>query len=238
MLKILLFCLSVSLIGCNAPLEDRQGVQIYGDASSDASNGGADSNQDQTFSNPVGNNNNPVGNVNNLGSGYQNCVLDAIHVNQTLGPLGICQNSINLKSFAMYFTTSSMAMNDATCFIPMYRQTNGASVPLGMAQCTTHYANDVKQAYLATNSPQPINGVMILKRSGVESFFGCMQTYNTVYNARYQQYLQQFQFQGGQAQAQQKAHQDAAAEQSYVCGLFKQNHHYIDIALPPVIPSF
>lgn len=237
MLKMALFLILTTLVACNAPIDERRGVQIYGDTSSaDSSNSsGNTNNNNPDNSNAIGYNNPGVGTVNQLGQGYENCVLDAIHVNQNIGPLGICQNKINQKSFVMYFTTSSMAMNDATCFIPMNRQPSGESVPLGMAQCTTHYANDIKQAYLATNTPATqINGVMIMKRSSVDSFFGCMQTYNTVYNIKYAQYLQQFQTAGGQTMAHQKAHQDALTEQNYVCGLFKQNHAYIDIALPPL----
>lgn len=226
-----------SLNSCNAPLDERRGVQVFSN-SSESTDTTNPNNTDPNNNNPNSNTNTGSGFTNNLGSGFENCALDPQHyvsgAGKTIGPLGICKSSLDPRSFAIYFQDSSMSMNDATCFIPTHRDSSGASTPLGMAQCTMHAAGDTKKAYLATNSSNQINGVMIMKYSSVNSYFGCMQTYQNVYPIKYQQYLQSCGLgtQVCQNNANQYADIEAKKEQNYICGTFKQSHPYIDVTLP------
>ena len=96
-----------------------------------------------------------------------------------IGKTSLCQSSTNETSVRVMFTTTDNELG--TCMIPTYKAASGSSMYLGQPQCTFHTANQVIYGSIPKTrvgyTSYALNGVMVMKRSALNDYFGCMDGY-------------------------------------------------------------
>ncbi len=111
----------------------------------------------------------------NLGAGYESCNLSSFKTVAAFS-LAICQSTQDETKIKVKFANTDLT--NATCFVPTYKSTDGSSIYVGQAQCSTHSANQVLDGTLVKNRPgysqAIINGVMIMKQARLNDYFACM----------------------------------------------------------------
>jgi hypothetical protein len=120
-------------------------------------------------------------------AGFENCGADKIFSHAVLGQVKVCQNSGNELYFRVEYSKAVTTQADATCIVPLYKDSNNNSTWLGAAQCTIHSAGQVSYGYVSKSrsgyTQYPVNGVMVMKYSATNAFFQCMNGYATSYQA-------------------------------------------------------
>lgn len=171
-----------------------------------------------------------------LPAGYESCNTTPNYYHAGIGYVSVCQNSGNELQFRMGFSTTDQT--DGTCIVPMYKDSAGNSAYVGNAQCTKHNANQVVYGTLTKNrsgyTQYPVNGVMVIKYSGTNSFFQCMNAYGTSYESCRAAACAPYSGNGAYYQscmAASNAACDASARNymTSVCNTFKGSSPYIDI---------
>lgn len=169
------------LAGCDSPGGGRgrsripaSNYSLYQNSNFNPSTTGTDSTGTTTTTNNSNSTNN-----NSSEPGFENCNLNNTSQTKSVPEvtLNICQSTVDETKIKVKFGSSDNGM--ATCFIPLNKGSNGASIYIGSAQCTTH-ANigSIMNGTLLKNrngyTQAKINGVMILKQKRLQDFFACM----------------------------------------------------------------
>ncbi len=225
----ILFGLILTLIACDAPQQVRyDGIGGY----SQDSMGSYFDSTTGTSSDEVGTN---VGNMEfnttqeqGLGAGFSNCSLNVTHYTSDVGYFAVCQSSTNNDQIALKFQETDFTQG--SCVVPLNRDASGTTVYLGSAQCTYHNANQVLQATLVKNrvgyETKPVNSLMIMKRSTLSSFFGCM---DAVPNFLYNNIQCRACPANCSSQTWTQCLSAAQADMSRLCGYFESNANYIQV---------
>jgi hypothetical protein len=114
-----------------------------------------------------------------------NCIKTVTAYHAGLGNVEVCQDTNNEVRFKMTFSTTDQ--NDGTCIVPMFKNGSNLSTYLGNAQCTKHNQGQSMEGTVSKNrtghSGYQINSVMVLKYSGTNAFFQCMNAYGQAYTS-------------------------------------------------------
>ncbi len=157
-------------------------------------------------------------------SGGINCIKTVTAFHSGLGSVDVCQDSGNEVMFRLGFNTTDQS--DGTCVVPMFRDSTGNSLYLGTAQCTKHNQGQVVTGQLQKNrqgyAGYQINSVMVLKYSGTNAFFQCMNAYGAQYNAC----LSSF---GGNTFYQSYCQSQAQTYMTTICNTFKNSYPYSQV---------
>jgi hypothetical protein len=103
--------------------------------------------------------------------GFENCTNTTPYYGGSVGYFGLCKHSDDERKFKARFAQTDVVVG--TCFVPMHI-VDGNSYKLGIAECVHNQANTNYFMTLYKQRPEPINGVMVLKASAVNSFMQCM----------------------------------------------------------------
>lgn len=173
-------------------------------------------------------------------AGFESCNTNATQYHPGIGYVSICQSVSNELHFRMGFTTTDQT--DGTCLVPLYKDASGNSTYLGTAQCTKHNADQVSYGFLSKNrngyAGYPVNGVMVLKYSGTNAFFQCMQAYDINYQScvascqmsyGYNPAYYNLCVSGNGTSANPGCDAKAKSYMANVCTAFKNSYPYIDI---------
>lgn len=232
-MKYILPLFLFSLVACDVPSQRRQLVKTG------TSNVGSPTNA--TGENAFNSGNTTTTGSATSGTGFENCSLASRGSSLALGTIGVCQNSSDQTLFKFSSSTSDQSVR--TCLIPTYKSADGSSLYLSsQPQCTLTTANQIYSGKLYVDRSgfqnYPVNGVIVIKESALEGYYGCMNAYATAvqtgactthaaynncraqygYNSYYNSYC--CQAAGYQIQAQ-------------TCDTFKANYssYYLDIRL-------
>lgn len=158
------------------------------------------------------------------GSTGINCIQTVTAFHSGLGSVDVCQDSANEILFKMSFNTTDQ--NDGTCLVPMFRDSSGSSLYLGNAQCTKHNQGQTVTGQLSKNrqgyAGYQINSVMVLKYSGTNAFFQCMNAYGIQYNGCMQSF-------GGNPFYQSYCQTQSQTYMTTICNNFKNNYPYSQV---------
>lgn len=188
--SILLFILVIS-IACDAPQRTRyptndystiQGFDNGNESGYDpcessyeddcATNGSNGNNTNAGTNSSNGSTNSSNGSTGNSGEmGFETCSNTTPHYGGSVGYFGLCQHDDDERQYKTRFNQSDLTIG--TCFVPINIQ-NGKSFNLGIAECVHNQANRDYYMTLNKQRPEPINGVMVLKASAVNSYMQCM----------------------------------------------------------------
>jgi hypothetical protein len=153
-----------------------------------------------------------------------NCIKNAVAFHAGLGNVDVCQDSGNEVLFKLTFSTTDQS--DGTCVVPMFKDSTGNSLYLGNAQCTKHNQGQSMIGQLNKNRPghsgYQINSVMVLKYSGTNAFFQCMNGYGF----RLNECMAQF---GGNPFYQTYCQGQAQTYMTNLCNAFKNNYPYSQV---------
>ncbi len=157
-------------------------------------------------------------------TGGINCIKTVTAFHSGLGSVDVCQDSGNEVLFRLGFNTTDQS--DGTCVIPMFRDSTGNSLYLGTAQCTKHNQGQVVTGQLQKNrsgyAGYQINSVMVVKYSGTNAFFQCMNAYGTQYNGCMQSF-------GGNSFYQSYCQSQAQTYMTTICNTFKSSYPYSQV---------
>ena len=153
------------------------------------------------------------------------CIKTVTAYHAGLGNVDVCQDSANEVYFKMTFSTTDQS--DGTCLVPMYKDGSGNSTYLGSAQCTKHNQGDSLYGNLNKNrsgySGYQINSVMVLKYSGTNAFFQCMNAYGSYYQSCMSSYLNNPYYQS-------YCNSQATSYMTNMCNTFKSNYPYSQVS--------
>lgn len=153
-----------------------------------------------------------------------NCIKTVTAFHSGLGSVDVCQDSANEVMFRLSFNTTDQ--NDGTCVVPMFRDSAGNSLYLGNAQCTKHNQGQVVTGQLEKNrqgyAGYQINSVMVMKYSGTNAFFQCMNAYGTQYNGCMSSF-------GGNPFYQSYCQSQAQTYMTTICNTFKSSYPYSQV---------
>jgi len=128
------------------------------------------------------------GSENGLGAGFEDCDLDNTLSEDPIGTFGICQSSSTETVFIVVFGQDNSS--ERTCFLPMYRDSQGSSTYLGTHICTFQTSGQKLQGTFVKNRPGfqglSLNGTMVMQESRVQAFYACMEApplYREIYCA-------------------------------------------------------
>ncbi|MBY0515491.1 MAG: hypothetical protein K2P81_01180 [Bacteriovoracaceae bacterium] len=154
-----------------------------------------------------------------------NCIKTATAYHAGLGNVDVCQDSANEVYFKLTYSTTDQ--NDGTCIVPMYKDGSGNSTYLGSAQCTKHNQGQVVYGNVSKNrngySGYQINSVMVLKYSGTNAFFQCMNAYGTYFQSCMAQYNNNQFYQS-------YCNTQATNYMTNLCNTFKNNYPYSQVS--------
>lgn len=157
-------------------------------------------------------------------SGGINCIKTVTAFHSGLGSVDVCQDSANEVMFRLGFNTTDQS--DGTCVVPMFRDSSGNSLYLGNAQCTKHNQGQVVTGQLDKNrqgyAGYQINSVMVLKYSGTNAFFQCMNAYGSQYNGCMSSF-------GGNPFYQSYCQSQAQTYMTTICNTFKSSYPYSQV---------
>lgn len=182
--SIILFILALA-VACDGPTRIRQGAVTseFSTAPDDSDKSGNSTTTTTGASSGGSTTGSTTGG--NVQAGFENCNTNPTRYHPGIGYVSICQSATNELYFRMGFTTTDQT--DGTCIVPLYKDSAGNSTYLGTAQCTKHNDGQVSYGYISKNrngyAGYPVNGVMVLKYSGTNAFFQCMQAYDINYQA-------------------------------------------------------
>ena len=183
-----------------------------------------------------------------LGEGYSNCNfgIQRSTLNR-IRDISVCANSNNSpngQNFEIKTRFSDQDYIHGTCFVPNYKEANGNSTYVGIAQCTYHASGDTLTGTLVKNRPgytdKPINSLMIMKKDSLDAYFDCMdavaefiQTQSVVSNG--QKFSCSFvktsncsAYPSPQYQVCNLCMSGAVSEMNNKCSAFQNNHEYIN----------
>ena len=153
-----------------------------------------------------------------------NCIKTVSASHAGLGSVEVCQDSANEAMFRLSFNTTDQ--NDGTCVVPMFRDSSGSSLYLGNAQCTKHNQGQVVTGQLSKNrqgyAGYQINSVMVLKYSGSNAFFQCMNAYGIQLNSCMQSFR-------GNTFYQSYCQGQAQTYMTTICNNFKNNYPFSQV---------
>lgn len=142
--------------GCDISYEDDCGT----------TNGGTNSQNGSTTS---GSNSGSGTTGNDIG--FESCSNTTPHYGGSIGYFGLCRHTDDERKYKALFNQSDLTVG--TCFVPIHIEA-GKSFKLGIAECVHNQANQNYYMTLNKQRPEPINGVMVLKASAVNSYMQCM----------------------------------------------------------------
>ncbi len=156
-------------------------------------------------------NNNPTPlDENDLTQGYTTCNSTKKFYINNIGYFSLCGHDDDERKFRVSFAQQDLSIGN--CFVPIHITQEGKSFKLGIAECVK---NQAERAYFMTlfkDRPDPINGVMVVKYTSVNSYMQCM-------NAKVN-YIQAHPGCATNPSCLQSADQYA----HQVCSMFAQNH--------------
>lgn len=236
--RLFTFSLLLVAVACDGPTRMREGAGINSNPLLNPSNGtttnGSTTNGTTTSGTTTSGTTTGSTTGNTTPAGFETCGAGNIYSHASIGQVKVCQNSVNELYFKLEYTNAATTQADATCIVPMYKDTNNSSTYLGVAQCTTHTAGQVSYGYVSKNrvnyGQYPVNGVMVMKYSATTAFYQCMNGYATSYNPCAAACQQSYAYNAGMYQ--QCVSNCASKATSYMnsmCSNFKSSYPYIDI---------
>jgi hypothetical protein len=234
--RLLVFSTLFLAVACDGPTRMRQGASVSGvDLSS---NGGTTANAGTTNGGTTGATTGSTtgSTTGTTPAGFESCGAANIHSKANIGQVKICQNSGNELYFRLEYSSAASTQSDATCIVPMYKDSSNNSTYLGSAQCTIHTAGQVSYGYVSKNRAgyghQPVNGVMVMKYSATTAFFQCMNGYATSYQPCAVACQQTYPFNSApHQQCVSSCAVNATAYMNSMCSNFKASYPYIDVRL-------
>ena len=111
--------------------------------------------------------------------GFENCDISTKYNLPTIGAFGFCASTADKRTFRF---RGSSTQAEATCFIPIYKESNtGNSTYIGMPQCTTARLDTTKTGSFVIDRPgfQNLlpNGAMVMQYGLLPSYYNCMNGY-------------------------------------------------------------
>lgn len=154
-----------------------------------------------------------------------NCIKNAVAYHAGLGNVDVCEDAANEVLFKLGFSTTDQS--DGTCIIPMYKDTAGNSTYLGTAQCTKHNQGQIVTGSVSKNrngyAGYQINSVMVLKYSGTNAFYQCMNAYGVQFQTCMGAY-------GNNSFYQSYCDTQAKNYMTSLCNTFKSNYPYAQVS--------
>lgn len=103
--------------------------------------------------------------------GFENCDLGIQYNASSIGNFGVCQSTQDETKFKAIFGSTDTSVG--TCFVPVHIS-GATSFKLGIAQCVHNVASKSYDFTLSKQRAEPLNGIMVIKASSLNSYMQCM----------------------------------------------------------------
>lgn len=165
-------------------------------------------------------------------SGFESCDLTQKYHTVDVGFFGLCQNTADKTIFKL--SPGQTSSTSRVCLIPIFKDSNSKTMPIGDPQCTLTEAGKVVQGKLykySSYESYALSGVMVMKESLLTPYYNCMNAYakwlplscpNGVYTNSYCSYYMPMCPNGGQSN--QSCATAANTYMNSVCTSFKNTY--------------
>lgn len=111
-------------------------------------------------------------------NGFENCDITQKYYASTFGHFGLCQSS---SDETVVKIKPSLTMTDSrVCLLPLWRNSSGASYPIGMPQCLYPKANEEMLGKLYKDSAyqnNALNSILVIRESLLPNYYSCVNAY-------------------------------------------------------------